>query len=236
MEISVEILREGTFVNYTLKISKDVNALTVLDVLNTIKEEEDPTLSYRSMCRSGICGTCAVKVNSKPVLACKAKVSQFGKTLKIEPLSGLSVVKDLVVDHEVLINRVKGIYSKEEAQPKTVYQEELSKLERSFECILCGVCDTVCPVIFEAPYFGGPMAFLRAYKHLMSGSKENAQRTAKFLKDKFINLCTHCKNCSMVCPKTLYPETAISEQEERLIDMKLIEKPNQQMGFDFLSF
>lgn len=235
MSISVEIWRSDGWLSYSLNIHPD-GSLTILDILNFIKEEKEPTLSYRSMCRSGVCGTCAVRVNSKPVLACKTKVLDFGDVVKIEPLLGLPVVKDLVVDHGILVNRVKGVYSKEIKEFKVLHREYIQSVERSFECILCGVCDSVCPVILEAPYFGGPMAFLRSYKHLVDGSEGNAQSTVNFLKTKFVNLCTHCKNCSIACPKMLHPEQVITQEEERLVQMGVLEKPNQQSSFDFLSF
>ncbi len=235
MSISVEIWRNNGWFSYNLNLDPN-KSLTVLDILNIIKEELDPTISYRSMCRSGICGTCAVRVNSRPVLACKTGIIEFGDVLKIEPLFGLPVVKDLVVDHEVLVSRIKGISLKEGKKSKVLYPEDIQKLEKSFECILCGVCDSVCPVILEAPYFGGPMAFLRSYKHLVNKYEESTQDIGNLLKKKFINLCTHCKNCSIACPRFLYPEQAISQEEEILISMGIIAKPNQQSGFDFLSF
>ncbi|SHK46652.1 succinate dehydrogenase/fumarate reductase iron-sulfur subunit [Thermocrinis minervae] len=215
MEVEVLIKRAEGYQPYTVEVYK---GMTILDLLNAIKEK-DPTLSYRHFCRAGVCGTCAVRVNSKPVLACSTKVEGLDTPIKIEPLYNFPVIKDLVVDHEPLIDRVKGLFSRN----GLVDQDEWTY--RSYECILCGVCDEVCPVLAESHAFGGPMYFLRAYKHI--------KEVYPSLKEKFIQLCTHCNNCSLACPKRLFPETAIRKEENYLQELGLLPKP---AGFDFLSF
>ncbi len=208
---------------------------TVLDLLTKMKEDMDQSISFRSMCRSGICGTCAVKVNGKPALACNTKLKELGEDIKIEPIDGFYVIKDLVVEHDTLIKRVKSarvwFSPREDAVP--VSQEILNITEKSWECILCGACDSVCPVLLESPSFGGPMAFARAYKLFKDKRNKDTEELSMKLKELSINACTHCRNCSFVCPKIVMPEYLIKVEEDILAERGYTQ---QAGGFEFLSF
>ncbi len=232
MEVRVKVRRAHTVSEYRVEAQE---SSTVLDLLNFIKENMDPTLSYRSMCRAGVCGTCAVMVNSKPILACSTKALELGRELLIEPLQGFEVIRDLVVDHARLVERIRGIRLEPTSKNREVFPQELVKMERSWECILCGACDAVCPVLSESPSFGGPMAFIRAYKHIHDPRNSQPRTILALIKDRYINLCTHCRNCSLTCPRLLYPELAIAQEESILISEGLLEKPTQT-DFGFLGF
>ena len=218
MKLNVKIKRGSTLQEYSVEVEE---SSTILDVLNTIKEDIDPTLSYRSMCRSAVCGTCGVRVNYKPVLACSSKVKDFGEEVFIEPLSGFEIIKDLVIDHDVFLERLRGVY------PQESYTYSTGK-ERPWECIMCGLCDSVCPVLLESSSFGGPMFFLRSFKYA------EEDKILELIRGKKVDLCTHCKNCSFACPKLLYPELSIKEEEDMLVSKGLLHK--QSFGFDFLQF
>lgn len=216
---------------FDIDIEKD---LTLLDILYKIKEM-DPTLAFRSMCRAGICGTCAVKLNGKPVLACSTRISPLEEEILVEPLDGFGVIKDLVVDHE-------GMYSKLKRSMVWLYPSESRvkmdeginhKSSRSWECILCGICDSLCPVLSTSSLFGGPLTLTRLYKHLIDPRNANQEATVKTLHSLKPELCTHCMNCSYACPKKLMPEGLIREEENLLVEKGLLQK---QSGFDFLSF
>jgi len=100
----VSIKRYDTFQSYEIDVPRDI---TVLELLHKIKEI-DPTLSYRHMCRAGICGTCALKVNGRNVLACKTRLNKFeDNTIVLEPLDNAVVVKDLVVEHQFWFDMYK---------------------------------------------------------------------------------------------------------------------------------
>ncbi|WP_448584033.1 succinate dehydrogenase/fumarate reductase iron-sulfur subunit [Thermocrinis sp.] len=206
---------------------------TVLDLLYTLKEKYDPTLSFRSMCRAGICGTCGVKVNAKPVLACKTKIAELEEPITIEPLDNLPLIKDLVVDHSVLIERLKRLKVWYEPIGNNLQVFRTNPLvDKSFECIACGLCDASCPVFLTNQEFGGPMSFLRIYK--LTQDLRNSRREDSLLrvKDGHVQLCTHCKNCSIICPLGLMPESIIKFEEVDLTKRGLISQ-NLPNSFDF---
>ncbi|MCX8075671.1 MAG: 2Fe-2S iron-sulfur cluster-binding protein [Aquificaceae bacterium] len=205
--------------------------LTLLELLNRIKEDLDPSLTFRSMCRSGVCGTCAVKLSGKHVLACSTWIFQE-QEITVEPIDGYEVIRDLVVDqgqvHQML--REAGVWLKPyEANAKAKWENS-----RSWDCILCGVCDSVCPVLKTPSSFGGPLALTRIHKHLLDQRNADRQSTLNSLLTLKPGLCTHCMNCSYACPKMLMPEALIKEEENVLIMEGLIQK--RSIGFDFLNF
>lgn len=193
---------------------------TLLDLLFRIKEQVDPSLTFRSMCRAGICGTCGVKLDGKPVLACSTWVELEREEVIVEPLDRFAVVRDLVVDHEGMHSKLRGLVAVEKRS------DLLSA--KSWECILCGICDSVCPVLSAGTAFAGPLVLTRFYKHL--GSSEELLK----LKNLRPELCTHCMNCSYACPKRLMPETLIRQEESLLIESGLLDRPSGV--FDFLNF
>ncbi len=207
---------------------------TLLELLYKIKEEHDPTLTFRSMCRAGICGTCAVKLNGKPVLACSTWISE--EEVLVEPIDRFSVVKDLVVDHEGIGKRLRDYKVwLQSGEGSISLQEDINrKTSRSWECILCGVCDSVCPVLSESELFGGPLTLTRLYKHLYDPRNADQETALKALQTLKPELCTHCMNCSYACPKRLMPEALIRDQESILVENGLLQRHTS--SFDFLSF
>jgi succinate dehydrogenase / fumarate reductase iron-sulfur subunit/fumarate reductase iron-sulfur subunit len=210
--------------------------MTLLELLFTIKESEDPSLTFRSMCRAGICGTCAVKLNGKPALACSTWISGKEEELLIEPLDYFPVIRDLVVDHEGMHSKLRSFKTWLYPQQENMILQEGTNLKtsKSWECILCGICDSVCPVLTSTELFGGPSALTRVYKHLHDPRNVNRQATNIGIYNLRPDLCTHCMNCSYACPKRLMPEGLIREEENLLVELGLLQR--QTGGFDFLSF
>ncbi|MEN3027771.1 MAG: 2Fe-2S iron-sulfur cluster-binding protein [Aquificaceae bacterium] len=222
----------GDFQEFEIELS---HRLTLLDLLYRIREEMDPSLSFRSMCRAGVCGTCGVKLNGKPVLACSTWVLPK-EELDLEPLEGYAPIKDLVVDQEVIqlgLKRAK-VWLQPLEENKPIQEEVNRKTSKSWECILCGICDSVCPVLTSPSAFGGPMTLTRGYKHLFDPRNLKPSETLTSLYSLRPDLCTHCMNCSYACPKKLMPEALIKEEEDLLVEKGLLQK--QVSGFDFLSF
>lgn len=230
MKVKVKRYPHGTE-EFEIELSQDIS---LLELLYRIKEEIDPSLTFRSMCRSGICGTCAVKLNGKSVLACSTWIAKATEELTVEPLDYFSVIRDLVVNHESMHSKLRSfklwLYPKEEEL--RIKEDANLKTSRSWECILCGVCDSVCPVIQSSELFGGPLALTRSYKHIHDPRNANIQTTYTNLYQLRPDLCTHCMNCSYACPKRLMPESMIKEEENLLVNLGLLQK----QSFDFLSF
>ncbi len=222
----VNIKRGLDFQSYDINVDKSI---TVLELLHRIKEI-DPTLSYRHMCRAGICGTCAVKVNGKNLLACKTRLSSFeDDTFTIEPLDNMAVVKDLVVEHGYWFERYK--YIKVDFVAKDYANFNFKSIENAKNCIACFVCNSVCPVLAIDKEFGGPFAFARIYGFLEDDRNQNKDY-AKLMKG-VINHCTHCKNCNYACPLFVMPEALIKRMEDKLISLGLIEAPQNDLFFGF---
>ena len=233
MKVKIKRLgKEGPyFQTYDLEVD---GTPTVLEILSKIKEDQDPTLAFRAMCRSSICGTCGVKMNGRAVLACKERVKE--EEIVLEPLEGFPVLRDLVTDHEGIPRRLKTfrIWLDPREGEVTVLPQDLRATERSSDCILCGICDSVCPPLLEGSTFAGPMAITRFYR--ISSDKRDA------LGDKRIEACgssafmgcVHCSNCTLLCPKSCMPERWVTVTEGKLAGMGYIQRSGQD--FDFLSF
>ncbi|MCS6998540.1 MAG: 2Fe-2S iron-sulfur cluster-binding protein [Aquificaceae bacterium] len=222
----------GDVQEFNLDISQK---LTLLDLLYRIREEIDPSLSFRSMCRAGVCGTCGVRLKGKPVLACSTWVSPE-EELDLEPLEGYAPIKDLVVDQEGILRGLRGakLWLRPFEDNKPIQEGLNQKTSKSWECILCGICDSVCPVLTNPSPFGGPMILTRGYKHLLDLRNSNPTETLQNLYSLRPDLCTHCMNCSYACPKKLMPEALIKEEENLLVERGLLQR--EVSGFDFLSF
>ncbi|HNX96952.1 MAG TPA: 2Fe-2S iron-sulfur cluster-binding protein, partial [Candidatus Aminicenantes bacterium] len=130
---------------------------TVLDVLGEIHWKIDGTLAYRRSCRSAICGSCAMKVNGRNVLACETPASQFGTRLKIEPLPGFPILKDLVVDLEdffAKLERIRPYLILKRPVPEKEFRQtpaQFDEIGESTLCILCAACTSSCPSLWPNP-------------------------------------------------------------------------------------
>ncbi len=204
---------------------------TVLEVLSYIKENIDPTLSFRAMCRASICGTCALKINGQHKLACNTRAE--GEEITIEPVDNSKPVKDLVVSHEEIYALLKK--SKAWIEPKEekveVSQRDLLKTSKAWDCILCGICNNVCPPLAEGKDFGGPMVLTRVYKVLED--PRDGKRDIRLGEIVSLNVqeCVHCSNCNLFCPKGCMPERWITLIEGKLLQRGLIRKKMDDFGF-----
>lgn len=231
MIVKIRRFKEGRFVTdqYQLDVKEP---LTVLEILYRIREEHDPTLSFRVMCRASVCGTCGVKVNGKPVLACNTRVKGEEEIL-IEPLQEVGVLKDLVVDQERLPRTLKSyrLWLVPGDGTTSVSKESLSKTAKAWDCIACDICNVVCPPLQEGKEFGGPMAFTRAYRITEDPRDTLADERLKDLLTMDPRQCVHCSNCNLFCPKGCMPERWINLIETKLVGAELLSKKEEDFGF-----
>ncbi|KAL1494804.1 hypothetical protein ABEB36_010343 [Hypothenemus hampei] len=203
----------------------------VLDALIKIKNEIDPTLTFRRSCREGICGSCSMNIGGVNTLACISKIdTNLSKKSKIYPLPHMYVVKDLVPDLTNFYNQYKTIEpwlqrSDSETRSKSgeVQQflqsvDDRAKLDGLYECILCACCSTSCPSYWwNGDKYLGPAVLMQAYRWIID-SRDNA--TAKRLdkmRDPFsVFRCHTIMNCTRTCPKGLNPGKAIAEVKKLL--------------------
>ena len=187
-----------------------------LDALMFIKNDIDPTLTFRRSCREGICGSCSMNVNGTNTLACLKPIE--GKEINIYPLPHMRVLKDLVPDLSEFYEQYKSIepWLKNSTKAKKEQRQspaERKKLDGLYECVLCACCSTSCPSYWwNGDKFLGPAILLQAYRFIVDSRDNNKKERLKSLEDKFkLYRCHTIMNCTKTCPKNLNPAKAISE-------------------------
>ncbi|HUO79949.1 MAG TPA: succinate dehydrogenase iron-sulfur subunit [Steroidobacteraceae bacterium] len=199
----------------------------VLDALLKIKNEVDPTLTFRRSCREGICGSCAMNIDGVNTLACTKAIDEVGGDVRIFPLPHLPVVKDLVPDltnfyaqyaaiKPWLQTRTPAPPDRERPQSK----EDQEKVDRPSACILCACCSTSCPSYWwNSDRYLGPAALLAAYRWIVDSRDEATGERLDALDDPFrLYRCHTIMNCTEACPKDLNPARAIAEIKKLLIE------------------
>lgn len=205
----------------------------VLDALIKIKNEIDPTLSFRRSCREGVCGSCAFNINGANTLACTKAMDEIGAgDIAVYPLPHQPVVKDLVTDltnfyeQHAYIEPYLQAKEKEPTEEWRQSQEERTRLDGLYECILCACCSTSCPSYWwngekeggEEEYLG-PAALLQAYRWLADSRDQLDNERLDKLEDEFkLYRCHTIMNCAQVCPKHLNPAKAISEIKKLMVN------------------
>merc|ERR1712241_407364 len=218
----------------------DLNACgpMVLDALIKIKNEMDPTLTFRRSCREGICGSCAMNIGGVNTLACISKIEDSGKATKIYPLPHMYVIKDLVPDMNNFYQQYRSIQpwlqnTQAEAKDNKGQLQNLqsvddrSKLDGLYECILCACCSTSCPSYWwNGDKYLGPAVLMQAYRWMIdSRDTQPADRLDK-LRDSFsVYRCHTIMNCTKTCPKGLNPGRAIAEIKKLLAGISKKETP-----------
>ena len=200
----------------TYHLNKSKMGPMVLDAIINIKNNIDPTLTFRRSCREGICGSCSMNINGTNTLACLTPIDK--KEFNIYPLPHMSVIKDLVVDLEPFFEQYKSIkpYVVTDKKPKKEHiqlPEDRKKADGLYECILCACCSTSCPSYWwNSDKFLGPAILLQAYRFIVDSRDKNKKERLKQLNDAFkLYRCHTIMNCTKTCPKGLNPAKAISE-------------------------
>ncbi|XP_071946234.1 succinate dehydrogenase [ubiquinone] iron-sulfur subunit, mitochondrial-like [Antedon mediterranea] len=199
----------------------------VLDALIKIKNEIDPTLTFRRSCREGICGSCAMNIGGVNTLACICRIdANQSKATKIYPLPHMYVVKDLVPDMSNFYAQYKAIepYLKKKGDMKYGEKQNLQsiedreKLDGLYECILCACCSTSCPSYWwNSDKYLGPAVLMQAYRWMIDSRDEYQQERVAKLEDPFsLYRCHTIMNCTKTCPKGLNPGRAIAEIKKLL--------------------
>ncbi len=209
---------------------------TILDCLMYIKDNIDDSLTFRHSCRMGICGSCAVNIDGKPMLACYTQVLDLNAdSLLIEPVSTFPVIKDLVVDIQPFFSTYKRIKphlvkpAEEFKKPSEFYQspEELKKYWDLTLCIKCGICNSACPAAID-DHFLGPSALTANYRFVADTRDQGCTERMKPMVDN-VWLCTQCNSCTLFCPKLLGCANAIVEDHSLLVEAGSIPKTVQDV-------
>ena len=201
----------------------------VLDALIYIKNEVDPTLTFRRSCREGICGSCAMNIDGGNTLACLKSHDEVAGDVRIYPLPHMAVVKDLVPDLSQAYAQLRSVEpwlkSDTPAPPdaeRLQSKEERAKLDGLWECILCFCCTTSCPSYWwNGDRYLGPAVLLQAYRWIADSRDESMGDRLDALEDPYkLYRCHTIMNCTQTCPKGLNPAQAIGEIKQLLVERK----------------
>ena len=204
----------------TFEIDLDNCGPMVLDALFKIKNEIDPTLTFRRSCREGICGSCSMNMNGKNGLACTTAIEDLPGEVRITPLPHMQVIKDLVPDFTNFYAQyasirpwLQTVSTTPSGKERLQSPEQREKLDGLYECILCACCSTACPSYWwNSDKFLGPAILLQAYRWLADSRDEMTGERLDELEDPFrLYRCHTIMNCANVCPKGLSPARAIAE-------------------------
>lgn len=193
---------------------------TVLDAILDVKKHLDHTVAVRYSCRQATCGSCGMKINGRPRLACFTKISELDSdVVTVEPMSNYPIVRDLVVDFKNLFENHKKMMpfvvredSEVEDGTKEFMQspEELEKYIQFAGCIKCGLCNSACPTMATDSSFLGPQALAQAYRYVGDNRDKGKDKRLKIIDESHgIWRCHFAGSCSQVCPKGVDPAMGI---------------------------
>jgi succinate dehydrogenase / fumarate reductase, iron-sulfur subunit len=213
----------------TYHVNMDECGPMVLDALIKIKNEQDPTLTFRRSCREGICGSCAMNIDGTNTLACLKSCDDVTGDVRIYPLPHMPVVKDLVPDLSRFYEQHKSIEPWLKTKTPTPTKEwtqsvdQRAKLDGLYECILCACCSTSCPSYWwNGDKYLGPAVLLQAYRWLIDSRDEARTERLDAVEDPFkLYRCHTIMNCAKACPKGLSPAKAIAEIKKMMVERRV---------------
>ena len=220
VRINPKIDRKGHREEYNIEADPDER---ILDLLHKVKWFDDGSLAFRRSCAHGVCGSDAMVVNGENMLACQVLVKEVSNPIKIEPIRGLPVIKDLVVDMETFFESYKKVmpYLVNDEEPgereRLQSPEDRDKFEDTTKCILCAACTTSCPVFWTADTYVGPAAIVNAHRFVFDSRDNASKQRLEILKD--VNGAFRCRtafNCTTACPRgcLLYTSPSPRDVEE----------------------
>ena len=199
----------------------------VLDLLHQVKWYHDGTLSLRRSCAHGICGSDAMRINGVNLLACKALVQDLvkgdGGTIQVEPILGLTVIKDLIVDMEPFMDHYRSVmpyFVNDDETPereRTQSPEERKKIDEGTKCILCAACTTSCPSYWANDTYVGPAAIVQAHRFIFDSRDQAAEQRLDILSEENgVWRCRTIFNCTSACPREIPVTQLIAEVKKEI--------------------
>jgi succinate dehydrogenase / fumarate reductase iron-sulfur subunit len=230
MDVTIKILR------YNPEISEDAKWESyqvtaeptdrVLDALHKVKWDLDGSLTFRRSCAHGVCGSDAMRINGKNRLACKTLLKDVNPSapITVEPIKGLPVLKDLVVDMEPFFDAYRSMMpflvtnGNEPTRERIQTQEQRERFDDTTKCILCAACTSSCPVYWTDGQYFGPQAIVGAHRFIFDSRDEATDQRLEILNDKEgVWRCRTTFNCTEACPRGIEVTKAIQEVKRALI-------------------
>lgn len=205
---------------------------TVLDAILDVKKHMDHSVAVRYSCRQASCGSCGMKINGRPGLACFTKISELNSdVVTVEPMNNYPVVRDLVVDLEGMFSthkKMKPFIINEESDVITANTKEFLQTPEQVEeyiqfsnCIKCGLCNSACPTMATDSSFLGPQALTQAYRYVADNRDKGKNERLKIIDESHgIWRCHFAGSCSQVCPKGVDPAMGIQMLRGYLLGFK----------------
>ncbi|MDT0319427.1 MULTISPECIES: succinate dehydrogenase iron-sulfur subunit [unclassified Streptomyces] len=204
----------------------------VLDALHQIKWELDGTLTFRRSCAHGICGSDAMRINGRNRLACKTLIKDITeirdgvgtKPVTVEPIKGMTVLKDLVVDMEPFFQAYRDVMpflitkGNEPTRERLQSAADRERFDDTTKCILCAACTSSCPVFWNDGQYFGPAAIVNAHRFIFDSRDEGGEQRLEILNDRDgVWRCRTTFNCTDACPRGIEVTKAIQEVKKALI-------------------
>ncbi len=198
---------------------------SLLEALMDIRNEQDPTLSFRYSCREAVCGSCAMVINGKFDLACRTMVDSLGSSLiVIEPLPNLEIQKDLIVDLEPFweaLRQIEPYLLAADHRPEKGHRVEdrvMEKIDQFANCIMCGCCYSACPVVSRDERYLGPAALAKLYRFVRDPrDKRGFSRWSRVSTETGVWGCDTVFRCNEVCPRSVRPADGIEALRRRVV-------------------
>lgn len=208
---------------------------TVLDLLHRVKWEQDGTLALRRSCAHGVCGSDAIRINGANALACKTLVNRLGSKgdvikIQVEPILGLPVEKDLIVDMEPFFDHYRSVlpyFINDQPVPadgreRLQSPEDRERFDDTTKCILCAACTTSCPSFWADDKYIGPAAIVQAHRFVFDSRDEGMNERLEVLSDTFgVWKCRTIFNCTNACPREIRVTEAIADVKKAITSGKV---------------
>src|SRR4029079_19012331 len=232
MDVKVKILRynpevvdEAEWKTYSVTLQPTDR---VLDALHKIKWEQDGTLTFRRSCAHGVCGSDAMRINGRNRLCCKVLVKDLignkSNEVTIEPIKGLPLLKDLIVDMEPFFDAYRAVkpflitHGNEPTREYVQSPKDRERFDDTTKCILCAACTTSCPVYWSEDAYVGPAAIVNAHRFIFDSRDEGGQERLEILSDsEGVWRCRTTFNCTDACPRGIQVTKAIQEVKRALM-------------------
>lgn len=222
MEVKLKILRYNPetdkkphYETYAVEAERNDQ---ILDLLNQVKWYQDGTLSYRRSCAHGVCGSDAMRVNGVNRLACKVLVKDVGTRITVEPILGLPVKKDLIVDMEPFFEQYRAVlpYLVNDDPPpqreRIQSPEARARFDDTTKCILCAACTTSCPSYWASGQYVGPAAIVQAHRFIYDDRDQAGPERLEVLNNRMgVWRCHDIYNCTDACPREIEVTRALGE-------------------------
>jgi succinate dehydrogenase iron-sulfur subunit len=234
MEVAVKIFRynpekdtRGHYEIYQVDVHENDR---ILDVLELIKGHKDGSLSFRRSCAHGVCGSDAMRINGRNRLACKVLVREVGENITVEPIMGLPIKKDLIVDMEPFFDNYKKMLPylinesplPADGRERLQSPEQRARFDDTTKCILCAACTTSCPSFWASDEYYGPAALVAAHRFIFDSRDEGASERLQILSETDGTVrCHTVYNCTDACPRGIKVTKAIGELKLAMVTGKL---------------